>query len=218
MTEHPDQLLSAYLDRGLEPRERARVQVHLAECARCRAHLDELAATARLIASLPVLAPSRSLVPRFGGAPVWLRPVRALGSVASGAFLFLFLASAVLNSGSGLGGGTTAAERAASQGKFSVAASLAAQTPQPPGALAVPAAPTAKSVAQGAGSAASSPGASSDGQPRIDQSQSASSDRARAAAEGVERPPVGPPPPVLLGVALLCALIALIAHRRLRRA
>ncbi|HVR87987.1 MAG TPA: zf-HC2 domain-containing protein [Candidatus Limnocylindria bacterium] len=211
MTEHPDQLLSAYLDLALTRDEGARLEAHLAGCARCRAHLDELATTSRLIAGLPVIAPSRSLVPRVGGAPAWLRSVRALGSVATGAFLFLFLASAVLNSGSGLGGGTTAAERAASQGKFSVAASLAAQSP---GSAAAAPAPTSKGLAQGAPSPSVAPSGTlsrGDG-----QGQSVSPERARSAVDTVERPQVGPSPGAFLAVALLCALIALLAHRRLR--
>ena len=57
MTEHPDVLLSAYLDEGLAPGEANAVRAHLDGCARCRRRLDELRATSRLIAALPLLEP-----------------------------------------------------------------------------------------------------------------------------------------------------------------
>src|SRR5437764_15381349 len=96
MTEHPDLLLSAYLDEALAPAEAGAVRAHLDGCARCRGRLGELRATSRLIAALPQLEPRRSLIPPLERAPVWLRPVRLLGAIGSGVFVFLFLASAVL--------------------------------------------------------------------------------------------------------------------------
>ena len=125
MTEHPDALLSAYLDGALAPDERARVRAHLDGCPVCAKHLAELAGVARLVSALPPLTPSRSLVPRSARGPVWLVPVRGLGAVLSGAFVFLFIASAVLNSGSGLGGGTTQAERDAERGRITLSATQA---------------------------------------------------------------------------------------------
>src|SRR5216683_4067469 len=116
MNEHPEVQLSAYLDDALPPGERAAVAAHLDGCASCRARLADLRATSRLVAALPVLAPTRSLVPRLERAPVWLRPVRLLGAMGSGLFVFLFIASAVINSGSSLGGGETTAERLAEKG------------------------------------------------------------------------------------------------------
>ncbi len=123
MTEHPELLLSAYLDEALDPAERSSVAAHLEGCDRCRGRLAELRATSRLLATLPELVPTRSLRPRVQQGWLWLRPVRLLGSISSGAFLFLFLASYVINSGSSLGGGTSASETLAAQGKFSAAAS-----------------------------------------------------------------------------------------------
>ncbi|MDE3192623.1 MAG: zf-HC2 domain-containing protein, partial [Chloroflexota bacterium] len=102
---HVDSDLSAYLDGELAPAERAPVDAHLASCARCRQRLGELRATAALIAALPTPSPSHSLVPVVAQRWSWLRPVRALSAIATGAFLFAFLLTAVGRGGSGLGGG-----------------------------------------------------------------------------------------------------------------
>jgi anti-sigma factor RsiW len=102
---HVDSDLSAYLDRELAPAERARVDAHLGTCHRCSARLAELRATASLVSALEGPLPSRSLVPHVVERWNWLRPVRSLSTVASGAFLFLFLITAVAQSGSDLGGG-----------------------------------------------------------------------------------------------------------------
>ena len=94
---HPFDDLSAYLDEALSPQARASVQAHLDTCALCRTRLAELRGTARFIAALPMPVPSRSLVPRVS-IPIWVAPLRTLSTFASGAALFLFLASAVLSS------------------------------------------------------------------------------------------------------------------------
>src|SRR5256885_15670788 len=129
MPEPPDLVLSAYLDEALAAGEADAVRVHLDGCARCRGRLADLQATSRLIAALPRLEPRRSLVPHPAHAPVWLRPVRLLGAIGSGVFVFLFLTSAVINSGSSPRGGTTPAHPPAPQGKIRAAAH-----PPPPGA------------------------------------------------------------------------------------
>ena len=92
---HPFGDLSAYLDKALSSEARASVQTHLDSCALCRTRLAELRETARLIAALPMPVPSRSLVPRVS-VPVWLAPLRTFSTFASGAAIFLFLASAVI--------------------------------------------------------------------------------------------------------------------------
>jgi hypothetical protein len=92
---HPFGDLSAYLDGALSSDARASVQAHLDTCALCRTRLAELRGTARLIAALPMPVPSRSLVPRVS-VPVWLAPLRTFSTFASGAAIFLFLASAVI--------------------------------------------------------------------------------------------------------------------------
>lgn len=94
---HPFGDLSAYLDSALSSEARASVQAHLDTCAVCRTRLAELRGTARLIAGLPMPVPSRSLVPRVS-VPFWLAPLRTFSTLASGAAIFLFLASAVLSS------------------------------------------------------------------------------------------------------------------------
>ena len=92
---HPFGDLSAYLDNALSSEARASVQAHLDTCALCRTRLAELSGTARLIAALPMPVPSRSLVPRIS-VPFWLAPLRTFSTFASGAAIFLFLASAVI--------------------------------------------------------------------------------------------------------------------------
>ena len=94
---HPFGDLSAYLDGALSSQARARVKAHLDTCALCRTRLAELRGTALLIAALPMPVPSRSLVPRVS-VPVWLAPLRTFSTFASGAAIFLFLASAVIAS------------------------------------------------------------------------------------------------------------------------
>lgn len=51
------QLLSAYLDGELLPRESAAVQEHLLECAVCRGAYEQLRATKALLGELPVADP-----------------------------------------------------------------------------------------------------------------------------------------------------------------
>lgn len=94
---HPFGDLSAYLDGALSSEDRTSVQAHLDTCGLCRTRLAELRGTARLIAALPMPVPSRSLVSRVS-VPVWLAPLRTFSTFASGAAIFLFLASAVLSS------------------------------------------------------------------------------------------------------------------------
>lgn len=105
---HPFAELSAYLDDALDPSAKAAVETHLHACAVCRTRLAELHGTARLIAALPAPVPSRSLVPRVS-VPFWLAPIRTLATLASGAALFLFVASALLTGAPfGTGGGAAA--------------------------------------------------------------------------------------------------------------
>lgn len=205
MVDHPDRELSAFLDGALAPDERAAVADHLAGCPACSRHLAELRATARLVAALPAPAPGRSLVPRLAApAPRWLRPVRALGVLGSGVSLFLFLALAIVQSGSSLGGGTSTAEQLAARGQFGAAANAIAsdaaakQAGSASAASAAPAADAAQRVAPAASGAAGAP-------------------RAGSAPRSVPARTFGPPAGSLLAVALACALVAALAHRRLRR-
>lgn len=216
MTEHPAADLSAYLDEALSPGDRAAVASHLDGCAQCRARLADLRATSRLIAALPAPEPRRSLVPRVGRAPVWLRPIRLLSAVGSGLFVFVFIASAVINSGSSLGGGTTSAERLAEKGQFGAAVNALASD----------------AAAQKAATAASAAPAAAPA-PAPQSSASLDTSRNSSAASPVTRPQdtggiatdtvtysgtFGPPPLVFLALAVLFAVAAIVAHRRLRRA
>lgn len=211
MNEHPTTLLSAYLDDALAPDERATVRAHLGGCGSCQGHLEELRATSRLIAALPALAPARSLRPPVQEGWSWLRPVRLLGSIGTGTFLFLFLASSVLNSGSSLGGGTTTSELLAAKGQFGAAASAAAAEKAAAGRTPVAAA------------APAAPAVASQGTAALDSTRNAAVPTALAVATGAassvreDRGPVGPSPTVFLALALLFALFAFTAHRRLRR-
>ena len=212
MTEHPLILLSAYLDDALAPDERAIVRTHVDGCDRCRSRLEELRATSRLIAALPAPVPARSLLPPVQRGWLWLRPVRLLGSIGTGTFLFLFLASYVVNSGSSLGGGTTTSEQLAAKGQFGAAASAAAaENAQRAAAARTPvAAPSAVSQSTSAADTASTPAA-----PAAGGQFAVTTGTATSARE--ERGPVGPSPTAFLALALLSGLVAFIAHRRLRR-
>jgi len=218
MNDHPELQLSAYLDEALSPAERAAVSAHLDGCAVCRRRLEDLRATSRLIAALPTLVPTRSLVPHLERAPVWLRPVRLLGAMGSGLFVFLFLASAVINSGSNLGGGETTAERLAEKGQFGAAVNALASD-----------AAAQKAVAPSPAAAAPAPAAAAQS-PRLDTSRSTIATAAPGvvtAAGGAPdtggsgtvyyRGTFGPPPVVFLGFAAFFAIAAIVAHRRLRR-
>jgi hypothetical protein len=218
MTEHRERDLSAYLDEALAPAERASVAAHLEGCARCRGQLVELRATSRLIGALPPLAPGRSLVPRVDRAPVWLRPVRLLGAMGSGLFVFLFIAAAVVQSGSSLGGGTSTAEQLAARGQFGAAANalasdaarkLADSTTAP---AAAPAAQQPKDVNATRGLLASSPSPTT-----VARADATSTAAAASSETSAYRPTFGPPPQLFLGLAAFCALAAFVAHRRLRR-
>ena len=222
MTEHPDLLLSAYLDDGLTQGEYEGVRAHVDGCARCRGQLAELRATSRLIGSLPQIAPRRSLVPRLERGPVWLRPVRLLGTMGTGVFVFLFIASAIIRTGSSLGGGTSTAEQLAAKGQFGAAANalasdaaarrLAEATAAPPNPPA-PAAGAASSprnfdVTQSSSSAAPTAVARAD----------AASTAAVTSTETVpSRTAFGPDPSLFLALAAFCGIVAFVAHRRLRR-
>ena len=129
---HPFGDLSAYLDGALSSEARASVQAHLDTCALCRTRLAELRGTARLIAALPNPLPSRSLVPRVS-VPFWLAPLRTFSTFASGAAIFLFLASAVIASFPRTQSAGTAAAPApaASQPAAFSAGDAAAASPSP---------------------------------------------------------------------------------------
>jgi anti-sigma factor RsiW len=107
MTQHPHAELSAYIDKALDPAAQAAVDGHLVACALCRAHVAQLRATASFVRALPDPVPSRRLVPRLA-PPAWLAPLRTLMTIASGAAVFLFVASALVTNITFLAGSAAA--------------------------------------------------------------------------------------------------------------
>ena len=203
MISHPDRDLASYADEGLTLEQAAGLTEHLAGCARCARRVDELRAVRRLLAVAPPPRASRSLLPVRSAVPVWLRPARSLAALGAGTFLFLFLASAVLHSGSSLGGGTTAAERAAARGQLSVPAASGASRYD-----------AAKGTTSGT---AGAPAASQ--RPPVVIVTVAPEPRAVPPAEPQEaaRREFGPPPWLFAALAALCSTVAFGIHRRLRR-
>lgn len=93
-------LLDAYLDGGLDPAGRARVEGHLAGCANCRAESAAIAAIARAARALPAtIEPGRDLwagiEPRLGAAPPVLVSARRGMGRAPGRYPWLQLAAAL---------------------------------------------------------------------------------------------------------------------------
>jgi anti-sigma factor RsiW len=212
--EHLDADLSAFLDGELGPAERARAEAHLSGCLRCQEELRQLQTTAALLGRLPPPQPRRALVPRVAERFNWLRPLRSLSAVSSGAFLFLFLASSVLWSGSGLGGGGTFAQPGA--GPAAPAAPAAGPQASPAeGARSLPARGSPERLADQLATAtpAAPAGAHSPAPRERDEAAPAVT-----SAEALERQRIGPHPLIYLVLAALGAAIALIAHRRLRAA
>jgi hypothetical protein len=234
---HADRDLSAYLDAELTPAERTRVDAHLATCDRCSRRLGELRATASLVAALPSPRPARSLVPAVTERWTWLRPIRSLSMIASGAFLFVFLLTAVARTGTGLGGAdapaaaqpatsafgaggapaATAAPRAAS-----VAPAPAVQAPAPTTAFGT-FAPTQERSSAGATAA---PTALADAQKRQESTTSSPNvPQANVPQDAALRSTVareGRPSPLLepllwLALAIFAAAGAIVAHVRLHR-
>lgn len=206
MTDHLGADISAYLDGALAPAERARVQSHLDACSPCRARLEELRATASLVAALPSPRPSRGLTPRFVERLNWLRPLRSLSLAASGAFLFLFMATAILETGSDLGGGPPAPFGGTSGAGPAAAPAPAARTPSADRTETAQkaTAPTALLASPLPTIATASPEAL--GLP-------AERDVVRPV---YGQPPAVPPPFVWLALAIVAAVLAFVAHRRLR--
>lgn len=207
--------LSAYLDAELAPEEKARVDAHLATCDVCRGRLAELGATASLISSLPAARPSRSLVPVMTPRWAWLRPVRALSAIASGAFLFAFLVTAVARGGGGLGGGDASTAIFGGGGTTAAATAAAKSVPGTRVPAQVPAPAPQSSAAADRSVAASSqpffaPAAPASGIARTEGDRSE-----RATAVSPQRGPLLDPL-FWLGLAVVAGIAAIVAHMRLR--
>jgi anti-sigma factor RsiW len=225
--QHPHAELSAYIDGALDPAAQAAVDGHLVACALCRAHVSQLRATVAFMQALPDPIPSRRLMPRLA-APTWLAPLRTLMTLASGAAVFLFIASSLVTNinflTSGAATGTTAQEASRDTAANAQAPNAAAPTSTP----SVPA-PVAASPNAAFGAVASPPppgGAATadDAQKRADQSTAGPSgapgaavapqDAGRITSSEPERPQLLNPW-LWLALAFLCGAIAIALHRRL---
>ena len=232
MTQHPHAELSAYIDGALAPTAQAAVEEHLVTCALCRAHLAELRATVSLMHALPDPVPSRRLVPHLAGAPAWLAPLRTLMTLATGAAVFLFIASTVLTNITFL---ASSGATAVSAPEVARDTSANAAQPQPTATstpiVRAPAAAPSPSQAFGPafGSIASpTPTAAfalDDPAKRLDQSTASPSgapgaavapqDAGRVASSAPQRPQVLNPW-LWLAIAIVSGAIAIALHRRLR--
>ena len=221
---HVDPDLSAYLDGELAPAERARVAAHLAACEQCSARASELRSAASLVHALPVLRPRRSLVPPITPRFAWLRVVRSLSAIASGAFLFVFLVTAVARSGSGLGGGDStapASQASALAAPFAANAPAASALPAalPPSVAPAPAG-AAADAAQRSGSTAAPTSAAVKAAENASAGPSAlalQTETARQLSAHSTEPGPLLDPRLWVVLAILAAVVAGYAHVRLRR-
>ena len=120
--------LSAYLDGRLTSVERAELERHLAECARCTAELAELRQLVALLGAMPAPRLPRSFTlpeimpheasppvrgrasgPARRGAPAWTQVARWAGGLAAAAGFVLLVGSALVGlGGRPMGGASTA--------------------------------------------------------------------------------------------------------------
>lgn len=217
--EHVRDELSAYLDGALAPARRTDVEVHLRTCDLCRASLAELRSTARLIAALPPAVPTRRLVPALAPRSNWLRPLRSLSAVAAGMFVLLFMASATLDTGFRMGGGDAKATSGRLIGGPTPPAFEAA--PRTDTGAASAAAPATSPLPQGAADALrsstqSTPAPKAVGPLASPADQPAGAAPGAPAAIGAAEPVRLGTPWLWLGLTVLSAALALVAHRRLR--
>jgi hypothetical protein len=232
MLQHPHAELSAYIDGALDPAAQATVDGHLVTCALCSAHVAQLRATAALVQALPDPVPSRRLVPRLATAPAWLAPLRTLMTLASGAAVFLFLASALVTNITPLassGAATTAREASgdtAVKGQAPAAQPAGAPTvtPAPVPAVSPYAAfapgPTSSPAADKIvrGPATAQPGGRGDAASGASLAPGAAvnaQDAARTTLSAPQRSPLVNPW-LWLALAILCGVAAIALNRRLR--
>jgi anti-sigma factor RsiW len=230
--EHPHAELSAYIDGALAPTAEAAVRGHLDTCALCRAHVAELRATVALVQALPDPIPSRRLVPRLVAAPpAWLAPLRTLMTLASGAAVFLFIASSLVTNINFLAssGAATTANEASRDAIAKQQVPAAAGAPAATNAPAPTASPNAAFVVGPTSSQAADAtrgAATDDPQKRLDQATAGPSgapgavafnpqDNARLSSAEPQRSPLVNPL-LWLTLALISGAIAIILHRRLR--
>ena len=167
--EEQQERLSAYLDGRMTSAERAELEQHLAECARCTAELAELRQVVALLGAMPAPRLPRSFtlpesMPREAsppvrgrasgsarrGAPAWTQVARWAGGLAAAAGFVLLVGSALVGFGGHVAGGASTASNAQSGPITSRPASTLGQpTDHQYGASpAAPASPTGSGSAQ----------------------------------------------------------------------
>ena len=236
--QHPHAELSAYIDKALDPAAQAAVDGHVVTCALCRAHVAQLRATSSFVRAIPDPVPSRRLVPRLA-PPAWLALLRTLMTIASGAAVFLFIASALVTNitllaGSGAATTALSGPEVARDAAGNAVASKGAQPASSP----VPAPATSSQAGFALGPTAS---ASDTVRSPATADASASPDDAKVRADLATAGPSGAPaaaaynpqdtersvaaapqrspllnPWLWLGVAIVCAAAAIALQRRLR--
>jgi anti-sigma factor RsiW len=130
-----DEELSAYIDGAVSDAARARVEAHLASCARCSESIADLRSLRAALAMLPRSAAPRSFAvreadvqpaPRRQLVPAWAST--ALAGVATFAFLtFGALVGIDLSEGGDAGGGSDDSREAAAEPQAATDASGAAE-------------------------------------------------------------------------------------------
>ena len=214
--------LAAYLDGALPPARRSEVAAHLDACGACRGSLADLRSTARLIAALPAPVPSRRLVPALAPRMNWLRPLRSLSAVGAGMFLLVFMASATLDTGFRMGGGRAgtgpagqAQPASAPNAEFAGRTTAGSPAPGAPAPQAPSATERSAAALQASGTPKAVVAADSAASPPREQALPAG-----AGAQGTVAAPeplrIGPSPWFWLALTAFSALVALVAHRRLR--
>jgi hypothetical protein len=136
--------------------------------------------------------------------------------MGSGLFVFLFIASAVLNNGASLGGGTSTAEQLAEKGQFGAAVNALASDAAKQRADSASTAPAPVAGAPSAAASQSSRSSATGGSPTPATAFVPPPDTGVGAGTVTDR--FGPPPQLFLLVAVLFAIAAFVAHRRLHPA
>ena len=221
--EHVRADLSAYLDGALAPARNAEVAAHLEACGACRGSLADLRSTARLIGALPAALPSRRLVPDLAPRMNWLRPLRSLSAVGAGMFLLVFMASATLDTGFRMGGGAAGTRAVSGGGAQPASAPNAEFAGRPTAGSPAPGAPAPQAPSATERSAALQASGTPKAVVAADSAASPPREQAlpgAAGAQGTVAAPeplrIGPSPWFWLALAAFSALLAFVAHRRLR--
>ncbi len=133
----PTELLSAYLDRQVEPDEAVLVERHLPGCAHCSFELSDLDAVRALVHRLPQVAPPRSFVLREP-APMLRLPQLVIWTRAAAALAALVFAVVFSLDMSGLAARLAVPMAASSQTAAPVAPAIRAAPQSTPRRIEVP--------------------------------------------------------------------------------